>query len=50
MTGENKSQTWQKVLPLLITAACFFYLYIRLDRAAVTESRATLQLGSRRLG
>jgi hypothetical protein len=37
MTGENKSQTWQKVLPLLITAACFFYLYIRLDRAAVTE-------------
>src|SRR5216684_4915496 len=37
MTGEKKSPAWQKVLPLLITASCFAYLYIRLDRAAAAE-------------
>jgi hypothetical protein len=37
MTPEKKSPMWQKLLPLLITAACFFYLYIRLDHAAAAE-------------
>jgi hypothetical protein len=37
MTGEKKSPAWQKVLPLLITASCFAYLYVRLDRAAAAE-------------
>jgi hypothetical protein len=31
------SQAWQKILPLLITAGCFAYLYVRLDRAAAAE-------------
>jgi hypothetical protein len=29
---------WQKLLPLLITAACFAYLYVQVDRAAARES------------
>lgn len=37
MTVGNKVQTWQKILPLLITAVCFLYLYVRLDRAATAE-------------
>jgi len=37
MTGENKARAWQKILPLLIAAACFLYLYVRLDRAATAE-------------
>jgi len=37
MTGGNKASMWQKVLPLVIAAACFFYLYVRLDRAAAAE-------------
>ena len=37
MTGENRAPTWPKILPLLITATCFLYLYVRLDRAATAE-------------
>src|SRR5712692_11992285 len=37
MTGEKKSPVWQKVLPFLITASCFAYLYVRLERAAAAE-------------
>jgi hypothetical protein len=32
------SRGWQKLLPLLITAACFAYLYVQVDRAAARES------------
>jgi hypothetical protein len=37
MTGEKRSKAWQTVLPFLITASCFAYLYVRLDRAAAAE-------------
>jgi hypothetical protein len=37
MSGKDNARTLQKMLPLLITAACFFYLYIRLDQAAAAE-------------
>jgi hypothetical protein len=42
MTGERKSGTWQKILPLLVTAVCFAYLYVRLDRAAAAEGSSLL--------
>jgi hypothetical protein len=35
--GEKQAPVWQQVLPLLITGACFAYLYVRLDRAAAAE-------------
>jgi len=38
----KKSQLWQRLLPFLITAACFAYLYIRLDRAAAAEGSRLL--------
>ena len=37
MTDEKRSQAWQKLLPFLITASCFAYLYVQLDRAAAAE-------------
>ena len=37
MKGEIKSQTWHKLLPLLVAAACFAYLYARLAGAASAE-------------
>ncbi|HKV42654.1 MAG TPA: hypothetical protein VJX67_25870 [Blastocatellia bacterium] len=36
-TGRQKTKPWQRLLPLLITAACFGYLYNRLNHAAVAE-------------
>ncbi len=42
MSGEHKAQPWQKILPLLITAACFLYLYLRLDRAAAAEGTSLI--------
>ncbi len=35
--GAGKAKPWQRLLPLLITAACFAYLYNRLDHAAAAE-------------
>jgi len=35
--GGKKPKPWQRLLPFLITAACFAYLYTRLDRAAAAE-------------
>lgn len=34
LTGGKKVRPWQRLLPWLITAACFGYLYSVLDRAA----------------
>jgi hypothetical protein len=33
---------WQRLVPWVITALCFFYLYRRLDRAAAAEGRLLL--------
>ena len=30
---------WQRLLPWLVTLACFLYLYSRLERAAAAEGR-----------
>src|SRR5580704_7742181 len=35
--GKPKSKPWQRLLPVLITVACFGYLYSRLNHAAVAE-------------
>jgi hypothetical protein len=35
--GGKKPKPWQRLLPFVITAACFAYLYSRLDRAAAAE-------------
>ena len=35
--GGRKAKPWQKLLPFLITLACFAYLYNRLNHAAVAE-------------
>jgi hypothetical protein len=40
--GGKKPKLWQRLLPFLITAACFAYLYTRLDRAAVAEGSRLL--------
>lgn len=36
-TATKKAKSWQRALPLLITAACFAYLYSRLNHAAAAE-------------
>ena len=41
-TGGKKPKPWQRLLPFLITAACFAYLYTRLDRAAAAEGSRLL--------
>ena len=41
-TGAKKAKPWQRLLPLLITAACFGYLYNRLNRAAAAEGSRLL--------
>ena len=41
-TSGKRSQLWQRLLPWLITAACFVYLYSRLDRAAAAEGSRLL--------
>jgi hypothetical protein len=38
----KKPKLWQRLLPLLITVACFAYLYNRLDHAAVAEGSRLL--------
>ena len=35
--GAKKAKPWQRLLPFLITAACFAYLYNRLNHAAAAE-------------
>ncbi len=37
VAGKQKPKLWQRVLPFLISLACFGYLYTRLDHAAVAE-------------
>src|ERR1700733_11217256 len=40
--GKPKSKPWQRLLPVLITVACFGYLYSRLNHAAVAEGSSLL--------
>jgi hypothetical protein len=40
--GGKKPKPWQRLLPFVITAACFAYLYTRLDRAAAAEGSRLL--------
>jgi hypothetical protein len=35
--ARKKTKSWQRVLPLLITAACFTYIYTRLGSAAAAQ-------------
>src|ERR1700730_8041756 len=35
--GARKAKPWQRLLPFLITAGCFAYLYNRLNHAATAE-------------
>src|SRR5580765_6139314 len=41
-TVGAKSKSWQRLLPLLITAVCFAYLYNRLNHAAEAEGSPLL--------
>jgi len=38
----TRSPAWQRILPWLITAGCFIYLYNRLERAAAAEGMRLL--------
>jgi hypothetical protein len=38
----KKAKAWQRLLPLLITAGCFAYLYSRLSHAAAAEDSGLL--------
>ena len=38
----KKAKPWQRLLPFLITLACFAYLYSRLSHAATSEGQALL--------
>jgi NADH:ubiquinone oxidoreductase subunit 4 (subunit M) len=40
--GAKKAKPWQRLLPFLITAACFAYLYNRLNHAAAAEGTSLL--------
>jgi uncharacterized protein YbjT (DUF2867 family) len=40
--GARKAKLWQRLLPLLITLACFTFLYNRLNHAAVAEGSGLL--------
>src|SRR5580693_7236738 len=40
--GTRKAKPWLKLLPYLITAACFAYLYNRLEHAAAAEGTRLL--------
>ena len=42
ITTGKKPKLWQRLLPFLITAACFAYLYSRLERAAAAEGSRLL--------
>lgn len=39
---RKKAALWQRILPLLITAACFTYIYTRLSHAAAAEHTGLL--------
>jgi hypothetical protein len=41
-TAGKKAKPWQRLLPFLITAACFAYLYTRLRGAAAAEGNGLL--------
>src|SRR5580698_9436968 len=41
-TGAKKAKPWQRLLPLLITVACFAYLYNALNRAATAQGSPLL--------
>jgi hypothetical protein len=41
-TGLKKAKLWQRLLPLLITVACFAFLYNRLNHAAAAEGTKLL--------
>jgi hypothetical protein len=41
-TSRQKPKPWQRLLPFLITAACFGYLYVRLSHAAAAEGSRLL--------
>src|ERR1700691_2974058 len=41
-TGTRKAKPWQRLLPLLITLACFAFLYNRLNHAAAAEGTRLL--------
>jgi hypothetical protein len=40
--ARKKAKPWQRVLPFLITAACFAYIYTRLSSAAAAEGTGLL--------
>ena len=40
--GTRKAKPWQRLLPLLITVACFAYLYNRINHAAAAEGSSLL--------
>ncbi len=40
--GKKKAKPWQRLLPFLITAACFTYLYTRLNKAAQAEGSSLI--------
>ena len=40
--GPRKAKPWQRILPFLITLACFAYLYNRLDHAAAAQGTGLL--------
>jgi len=40
--ASKKAKPWQRILPFLITAACFAYLYTRLNHAAQAEGSGLL--------
>jgi hypothetical protein len=40
VADAKKAKPWQRLLPLLITVACFAYLYNRLNHAAAAEGRS----------
>jgi len=40
--GARKASAWQRLLPLLITLACFAYLYRAIDRAAAAQGTTLL--------
>jgi len=41
-TTTRKAKPWQRLLPFLITAGCFAYLYVRLSRGAAAEGTGLL--------
>ena len=42
--AARKAKPWQRLLPFLITAACFAYLYERLSRGAAAEGSPSASL------